>query len=302
MNQKLTKSRVAILICTCDRLSLLVGLLEAMRREVLSANFQTVSVVVVDNGEQSARKTVESFCDSLPIHYQRITEPGLVVARNASLKLALSLNADFLVFIDDDEAPNAGWLTNLVSTIVCTGADLVNGPVSPKFQSIPQPTWAIGFFSKSGSTYCTSNLIMRASILPIDEEFWFNPAFNFIGGEDKELLSRLVKNGAHHAIAYDAVVDEFIPTEKVTSSHVVHCGLRDGAVTVQMSLLNKYGSGFRHVYPITIILKKCAYGLYHLLWTLRGRDHYYYALRDFSTIVGIALSFSGRTFQFYGRR
>lgn len=143
-----------------------------------------------DNGRSSSEAIVEPFRTLFELFYRRIEETGVVVARNACLALALVLCADVLVFIDDDETPNPGWLAAMIRTMRETNADFVTGPVEAKFL-VPPPNWAIrgDFFRHDGHSYRTSNLAIRAASLPKDPGDWFQSPFNRLGGEDSELLS-----------------------------------------------------------------------------------------------------------------
>lgn len=292
--------RLAILICTCDRPVLLDKLLAALSHEVKSIEDAVVAVFVVDNGDCPSNFIVNAYETQLAISYERLQEPGLVVARNASLRLGLSSKPEYLVFIDDDEVPSAGWLASLVSAIDTSDADLANGPVIPIFET-RAPTWALDFFTKSGGTYCTSNLILRASAVPVDEDDWFNPAFNLSGGEDNEFLGRLVRNGAAHVIAPSAVVTEYIPSLRLQSAYLFRVGLRDGVVTAQKAFLTTRRTLQCHIPLLTVALQKLAYGSNHLLWSWRETGRYQRAIRDFGHCVGILVRFVGITPTIYGR-
>jgi glycosyltransferase involved in cell wall biosynthesis len=136
------------------------------------------------------------------IVYERISEPGLVSARNRAMSLALAFHPEFLAFIDDDEVPEADWLSNLIRRVEETGADFASGPIVPEYTA-PPPRWATEgeFFHASRDSFRTSNLILCASCLPENESQWFQHEFNFSGGEVNEFLGRLVANGAAHVVA-----------------------------------------------------------------------------------------------------
>ena len=106
--------KTCILICTCDRPELLRQLLSAL---VPQANAQRCATVIVDNGMRSSEAVVASFQSEMPIVYERISQPGLVSARNRAMSLALATHPEYLAFIDDDEVPEADWLSNLIRRI-----------------------------------------------------------------------------------------------------------------------------------------------------------------------------------------
>jgi succinoglycan biosynthesis protein ExoM len=182
--------KTCILICTCDRPESLRKLLSAL---VPQANAHRCATVIVDNGINSSEAVVSSFQPEMPIIYERISQPGLVSAKNRAMSLALASHAEFLAFIDDDEVPGVDWLSNLILRVEQTGADFACGPVVPEYAT-PPARWATEgeFFPAPGDSFRTSNLILRASCLPEGESQWFRHEFNFSGGEDNEFLGRCI--------------------------------------------------------------------------------------------------------------
>lgn len=289
---------VVILICTFNRPRYLDELLTALTHEVSSAPCKTLSIVVVDNGTQDVSNLAEAFRSVLPMEYVRLPQSGLVGARNCSLRRGLRHNPDFLVFIDDDEVPESGWLRELLSTLTTSGADFAVGPVNPKFSQVP-PTWAIKFFTKTGESFCTSNLIIRASVVPRDEAEWFQTRFSLTGGEDGDFLRRLAASGARYAVAHSALVLENIPADRVTARYVWRSGFRDGVVAAQLSS-SRTGEGANVARNIWLALRKAAYGLNHLLWSILKPGRIYRAIDDFAMASGVLLGSFGFTCKFYG--
>ena len=96
-------------------------------------------VRIVDNDASgSAKSTVEQFSDLAP-RYAIEPERNIALARNRALEFG---PADFVAFIDDDEAARPGWLTELCERIRQTGADAVFGPVHACFPA-GAPQWAV---------------------------------------------------------------------------------------------------------------------------------------------------------------
>jgi succinoglycan biosynthesis protein ExoM len=243
---------------------------------------------------------VEGFADRLPIRYQRISEPGVVVARNACLTLALASQPDYLAFIDDDELPQKGWLANLVSTLVTSNADFATGPVLPVFATEP-PSWLADYFRKSGHDFCTSNLIVRSSAIPCDPQQWFNMIFNRSGGEDAEFLSRLASSGARHSVAVSAWVHEAIPSERLSLGYLWKRSLRDGVVRDCINRTqSKNTLEYAHL-SARLILLKTAYGINHLAWSIGAMPRLYRAADDLAVAVGALASMFGYTIKLYGK-
>jgi succinoglycan biosynthesis protein ExoM len=290
--------KVCILICTFNRPELLRKLLQALKPQ---ARLHESTVVIVDNGTAPSEAIVAAFQKEMNIVYQRLAEPGLVSARNAALRLALTHGPEFLAFIDDDEVPEAGWLSALIERLEESGADFATGPVIPDYAA-PPPRWAVEgeFFHKSGETLCTSNLIMRAACLPTDESQWFRPEFNFSGGEDKEFLARMAAGGAVHTVAKAAIVREAVPASRMKSSYIWRRGLRDGVVIAEIISL---GSTSRAGFVARVICRaaqKLGYALNHLFWTVKSPWRFNNAISDLAAVAGIVLRSVGLRIVFYG--
>lgn len=289
--------RIAILICTHDRPEFLRLLLEGLRHERQPGVF----LCVVDNGIRSSAAIVEPFGAEFELYYRRVEEPGVVVARNACLALAMDHAPDMLVFIDDDETPNPGWLSAMTRTLRDTNADFVTGPVEARFL-VPPPNWALrgDFFRHDGHAYRTSNLAIRAAALPKDPADWFQVPFNRLGGEDSELLSRLVEGGAVHMIATDAVVTEFVPAERLRRRYIWRCGTRDGAIIAETILTKRGTTTVAYAACLREAMRKLGYAANHLFWTLRSPWRINSAIRDVNASLGIILKLAGQTSNYYG--
>lgn len=291
--------KTCILICTFERAGSLQRLLAVLAGQ---AKVHDCTTIVVDNGPNQSERVVSAFITSMNIVYDRIVQPGLVCARNRAMALALALHPDFLVFIDDDEVPEAEWLTNLIRRIEQTGADIACGPVIPEYTQAP-PRWATEgrFFNAYGDSLRTSNLILRATCIPADASQWFQDEFNFSGGEDNEFLSRLVANGAAHVVADTAVVRESVPQSRLKRRYIWRRGLRDGVAIAQIAALrNPSRTGFA-----ALVLRragaKLGFAVNHLFWSLASPWRLHRAIADFASALGIILRALGVKFKFYGQ-
>lgn len=170
---------VVILICTFNRPRYLDELLSALTHDVSSASCKTLSIVVIDIRTQDVHSLVKVFRSALPVEYVRLPGSGLVGAQNCSLRTDGRHDPGNLVFTDD-EIPESGWLNGLLSTVNTSGADFAVGPVDPKFSQTP-PSRASELFTKSGVAFCTSNFIIRTSVVPQDEWQWFQPRLSATG-------------------------------------------------------------------------------------------------------------------------
>ena len=292
--------RIVILICTCDRPQLLERLLHRLWPQAIRLD---APIVVIDNGRISSQHIVADFEPRVLIHYERLSSKGLASARNASLRAALKYSPDLLAFIDDDEIPNDNWLQSLLLEFETTRADVIVGPVEAEYVSPPAEWVTAGrFFEKSGDTLCTSNLLLCASKLPAHEADWFRQEFNLTGGEDNELLNRLVAGGATQAVAVAAIVREVIPPERATLSYICRRGFRDGVVITQTARLREKSSFSMFVTVTRAATMKLGYALNHLFWSVKEHWRLAKALADVSSAVGMCYSMLGFRLVMYGTK
>jgi glycosyltransferase involved in cell wall biosynthesis len=200
----------------------------------------TFSVVVTDNDSaQSARAVVEKYQRErfLGVQIVYATEPtkNIALARNTALSHA---TADFIVFIDDDEFPAAGWLLNLFRTCESHVAGVL-GPVKPHFEQQP-PQWLIkgGFYQRpthstgvviSWQECRTGNVLFRRNILDPSEPP-FRREFGG-GGEDQDFFRRMIERGHHFIWCDEAVVYEVVPPSRWSRRFMIHRALLRGRST-----------------------------------------------------------------------
>jgi glycosyltransferase involved in cell wall biosynthesis len=183
-----------------------------------------VNIVVVDNDAfMTAESTVielkEKFHDTFKIDYYSFPIKGLSNVRNELLRKALTLNPDFIVFIDDDEYVSPEWLNNLVKTIEVNKGDLAVGPVTSVVDSDVSKYISCWFQRReyedntSLNFATTNNLIIRTESF-IKHNIWFDNRFNKTGGEDSYFGQQMLKNGARIYWSAKAIVFETVPQNR----------------------------------------------------------------------------------------
>ena len=229
---------LTICICTCGRPAMLERLLREISRQE-TADVFTFSVVVTDNdSSQSARSVVEALASQIevPIVYCVEAERNIAAARNAALSHA---TGDFIVFVDDDEFPAAGWLLNLFRTYKSHQVAGVLGPVKPQFDHEP-PEWLIkgGFYQRpthpTGFVMpwqkCrTGNVLFRHDILDPSEPP-FSREFGG-GGEDQDFFRRMIERGHRFVWCDEAVIYEVVPPSRWGRGFMIHRALLRGQNT-----------------------------------------------------------------------
>lgn len=216
---------ISICIATYKRPAGLSRLLEGLNDLRFSEiEPPAIEVVVADNDEAgSARDVYETVNPHFKWKLVYGIEPqqGVTFARNRSLSLA-SPSSEFLVFIDDDEVPSPDWLEALLDCQATHQAEVVTGPVSPKFESEDVPGWIVkgGFFApaehetgKAMEVAFTNNTLVKSELIRhLEKPFDENLAFR--GSEDVHLFMNLYKQGTKIVWCNEAVVYEFIPESR----------------------------------------------------------------------------------------
>jgi len=209
-------------------------------------------VVVVDNdSEGSARPTIALLNDTdLDLVYEIEPRQGIPYARNRTTELAFERGTDELIFIDDDEWVEAGWLVELIEGRSRHQCPIVMGSVIAEFEE-PPPAWAVetdGYQRRirpDGTELdfaITANVIVDADILGEDHRP-FDESLRFGGGEDLLLFQRLNRDGHRIVSVPGARAHELVPNSRVNKTWLVRRHYRRGLNrSVVLRLLN-FGVG-----------------------------------------------------------
>ena len=130
---------LTVAFCTFKRADRLDKLVAALRAQHCPIPFE---ILAVDNNSPDDTRDVLARLQAQPGAPLRIvteTAPGIVPARNRAL--AEALDRDILVFIDDDELPQAGFLAAAYDAIANEGAHCVGGRIEIDFTPHGRPAW-----------------------------------------------------------------------------------------------------------------------------------------------------------------
>jgi GT2 family glycosyltransferase len=208
--------------------------------EHLAGSRVEASILVIDNDEQpSARDSVGAVPD---VRYVHEPTPGIAAARNRAL--AESHDQRLLIFIDDDEQPQPGWIDALVDTWRETHSAAVVGPVVSRFTTEPDP-WieAGGFFRRlrhpSGtrvSMAATNNLLLDLDVIR-RLGLTFDERFGLSGGSDSFFTRSLVLAGEEIVWCDQAIVTDVVPSDRLTRSWVLQRARRLGNSASRVAVL-----------------------------------------------------------------
>ena len=210
-----------------------------------------MEIIVVDNDASGgAHDVVAAFRKTSPacgVVYEVQPEKNISLTRNRSVQLA---SGDWIALVDDDERAPRDWLERLADSVERFAADGVLGPVIPL---VPEdaPAWIRrGRFydfprTDTGTVVAVNrlrlgNAMLRASYFR-EQQLMFDPAFGLTGGEDNDLLARMVQAGARIVWDDDAVVHEPIEASRLSLRWLVLRAMRGGQDLTRNAFAGRYG-------------------------------------------------------------
>lgn len=226
--------KVALCVCTYRRpagLRRLLAAVAALRTDRAGA----LEVVVVDNDPDGSARVVVDSVEGMRfvVRYAHERRRGISHARNRAV--AEAADADWIAFLDDDEEPEPEWLDELLRVQAAHAADVVAGPVPPRYEA-PAPGWVLrGRFHEpprrpTGSPlpYAdTGNVLVRASLFR-DFPAPFAPSLALAGGEDTHFFLRVERAGHRIVWADAAVAWEWVPPSRVRLPWLLRRAFRRG--------------------------------------------------------------------------
>ncbi len=233
--------RIVVAILTYRRPEDLAAVVPAVLAQVAEVE-ATARVLVIDNDPEGSALAQAGALPTGPVSVVHEPEPGIAAARNRALEE--SPDADALVFIDDDERPEPGWLRQLLDTWRSTGAAAVAGPVISTYPHEPDP-WILagGFFERRRPPTGTAVDVAATNNLLLDLRavrnlgLRFDPQLGTIGGSDT-LFTRLLHRGGGRILWCDeARVVDVVPTTRLTRRWVLRRSLRTGNSWSRVALL-----------------------------------------------------------------
>jgi succinoglycan biosynthesis protein ExoM len=240
-----------------------------------------IEIFIVDNSpDGNAAPQVRELAAAARIKLTYVAEPRSNIARARNAGIAAS-DAPFIAFLDDDEEASPGWIAGLLATMDRTGADVVFGPVRPRFETGRPPAWdpearlftrdmglpdgtpapllATGASRGGGTGNC---MLRRAACIGSAEPF--DPAFGTTGGEDTDFFMRLTRAGRRFVWCASAPVSEYVPADRVRLDYMARRTFRQNQSYVRLRMKNS-------AQPILMTANLMARGAAQLgLWSLLG--------------------------------
>ncbi len=225
--------------------------LRALLDDLACQRHPPMEVVVVDNdGAASASAIVEAAAAAgtmFPIRYSVQSFKNLALTRNRTVALA---TGDWLAFVDDDERAPPDWLERLVDAATRFDADGVLGPVVPLVPATAAAWLRRGRFYEwsrlhtgtivPGNLLRFGNVLLKATLVQTQNPV-FNPSYGLTGGEDGDLLTRLVQAGGRIVWCDEATVGEPVESARLSLRWLLLRSLRGGQDFARHTLAGRYG-------------------------------------------------------------
>ena len=184
-----------------------------------------------------------------------VSRPGHCSACNGAFAAARALypHTPLVAMIDDDEIAEPDWLRRIVAAQESSGADLVGGPVLPRFETPDAGRFSDHpvfkpYYTASGPVpflYGSGNFVMRASVLDRLGQPYFDPVFDFVGGGDLDFFKRARDAGFSAWFEPAARAIETVPPSRTNLRWVIARSLRYGAINYMIERKNARRPGER---------------------------------------------------------
>ncbi len=244
-------TQVTVAVPTFQRsreLAALLPLVTAQLDDLRQGDLHEVDteLLVIDNDPaRSAEQAVQ-----LPgVRYVVEPTPGVVAVRNRALDE--TAGRELLVFLDDDQRPEPGWLAALLGHWAQAPSGrrpgAVAGPVRSVLPADADP-WIRdgGFFDRAYrarlrtgeviAEVATTNLLLDLHQVR-DLGLRFDPGLGLSGGEDSLFTRGLTAGGAEIHWCAEAAVTEPVPAGRLTRRWVCRRALSSGNTTARIGLM-----------------------------------------------------------------
>lgn len=238
-------AELVVAIPTFRRPETLANVLTAVREQVdaengLPEDTMRCSILVIDN---DPARSGERVAAEHGVTYVVEPRPGIAAVRNRALAECESAAADVLLFIDDDETPERGWLRAMIEMYTTTRPTAVAGRVVTPMSDAVDP-WISrgGAFERPTRNHgqlmseaATNNLLLdldgiRRLGLSFDERF------GLTGGSDSMFTLQLTRRGGTIRWAEDAVVIEQENLARLTRSWRLMRVFRSGNTSARVRI------------------------------------------------------------------
>lgn len=224
-------TKVAICVCTCQRPKMLERCLVSLITQQVDATLD-IHIIVASNGPTRAAEASEvvrglSPASQFPITFTHDPAAGIARARNSAMLHALSIGAQWVAFIDDDEIADPEWIANLMAPEwrrfpVLMGANVYQYPPHPPFWTLDKGDTALSAVDEGLLCKTASSGNVRFSTRLVTAGLRFDEELNLAGGEDNDFFSRAHEMGFQITRTYRAITREMVHAERLTYAYQIY--------------------------------------------------------------------------------
>lgn len=235
-------SELTVAIPTFRRSEALANALSAVREQVdaenaLPAAPMRCSILVIDNDPAGSGERIAAEHGA---RYVVEPRPGIAAVRNRALEECA--NGGVLLFIDDDETPEPGWLRAMIAMYTTTGATAVAGRVVTRLPDTAERWGSRDAFERPTRTHgqLMSEAATNNLLLDLDQirrlGLSFDERFGLTGGSDSLFTLQLTRGGGTIRWAEDAVVVEQDDPARHTRSWILMRVFRFGNTSARVRI------------------------------------------------------------------
>lgn len=205
---------------------MLQNCLESLMHQAVPTDW-IVEILIVDNdANETAKALIENYQTRsvFPIHYFCEKNQGIPFARNRGCVESLAKNADWILFMDDDETADPNWFMAYHEAVQKYQGDVYSGPVRYIFPD-DYSDWLgnkgdsetpDGALKKRAST--NNALVNRKVLEHPGYHLRFDNNLAYTGGEDTDFFIRYEKMGGKIIHVSQAIVVEEVTQNRLTIS------------------------------------------------------------------------------------
>jgi GT2 family glycosyltransferase len=189
---------ISVVIPTCHRPHALAHMIEQITPEFQRVPAGSFEVIVSDDSRDDETRLL--IAQRFP-HVRYVAGPRHGPASNRNRGAALA-HGEWLVFVDDDCQPVAGWLDAIRRTAAALEPDVIEGRmVTPDKVDSP---FVLAVENLAGDQYWSGNLAVRRRVF--NDLGGFDEDFEEAGGEDMEFADRIRRSGLRRVFCAEATV------------------------------------------------------------------------------------------------
>lgn len=277
-NSESCPSRLRVVVAALTRLrpKMLERLLKSWTEMALPPRCDVTFVVIENNSTPASEQVVLGYSSLLPapIFYKLELRPGIPMARNAAVDLALGADADLLLFVDDDEVVDRNWLVEMVAEYRNTGAVLIGGPVEAVAEAEALSFWrsqmlrgvqfrykmkaARNFAAFSRRHGARTAIVTNNWLAHTDLFRKFNLRFDedlaISGGSDTSFDKAVSERGLKKSWAKDALVLETLPASRLSFRYQFRRS-RDQSIVSTRRKLQSNSATIWATIPVLLVLR-----------------------------------------------